>query len=175
MARKQIARTTLTSLLVSGLVATAMTSWARPPMDEMPHGPGMMAPKEMGPRMPADPEAWKERMAERQAAKLDRLEVLLQLTEAQKPAWQAFRKEWQALHEKRFEAHRAKQDAFQETDKVLERLKLRETMLQEMIEDARKERQIVESFYDQLTDAQKRIFDQEFMPKRDKHRKPKHR
>ncbi|GAB6049924.1 hypothetical protein JCM16106_07680 [Hydrogenophilus islandicus] len=164
------------TLIVSGLLAASMTSWAQPMRAEPPaQGPGMMQMGHPESRMAQDPEAWRARMAERQDSRLNRLETLLQLTDAQKPAWQKFRTEWKALHDERFATMSAKREAIKETDSVVARLKLREEHLAQMIEETRKERALIEAFYAQLTEAQKKVFDREFLPNPREHRRPMER
>ncbi len=109
---------------------------------------------------PISQQAWQERMQERVRAHFQRLETLLQLSEAQRPAWERFREEY--LRTLQGDMPTGAPSDVNST--VLERMKQQEERLRQMQQRLEQQRTLIEAFYRQLTPAQQKIFDQEFRP-----------
>ncbi len=107
---------------------------------------------------PISQHAWQERMQERVRAHFQRLETLLQLSEAQRPAWERFREEYLRTLPMEGPSEPKTEGT------VLERMKQQEERLRQMQQRLEQQRALIEAFYHQLTPAQQKIFDQEFRP-----------
>lgn len=108
------------------------------------------------------PEQMQERMAQRSQERTARLELALALTPEQRPAWDGFKT---AMNERseRMAAHMQARSQGGQPKTALERMARMEEMSKlrdaQMIET----RKAVEALYPQLSDAQKVVFDAEFM------------
>jgi len=132
-----------------------------------PMGPG---PAPMGPAGPGagpaarqqmTPEQWRERMQQRHEAEVKRLEGLLNLRPEQRVAWEEFVAVWDK-HRERFFSYRWDQDD-ERAVTALGRLQQREERLSLHLEAVRSLREAVQKFYTQLDDAQRDVFDREFL------------
>ncbi|MDD2407240.1 MAG: Spy/CpxP family protein refolding chaperone [Tepidiphilus sp.] len=126
------------------------------PMGSAPTGPG--AGPAVRPQM--TPEQWRERMQQRHDAEVKRLEGLLNLRPEQRAAWEELLAVWSA-HRERFFSYRWEQS--QRPVTALGRLQEREERLAAHLEAVRSLREAVQKFYLQLDDAQRDVFDREFM------------
>ena len=146
-----------------GLVALALIGAAgvgfaqQPPAPPGPMGPGG------GPaaRQQMTPEQWRERMQQRHEAEVKRLEGLLHLRPEQRAAWEEFVAVWDK-HREQFFSYRWDQED-QRTVTALGRLQQREERLSAHLEAVRALREAVQKFYTQLDEAQRDVFDREFM------------
>ncbi|MBW7859593.1 MAG: Spy/CpxP family protein refolding chaperone [Rhodocyclaceae bacterium] len=110
-------------------------------------------------RMSAD--QMQERMADRSKLALARLELALALTPEQKPAWETFRNDVQArASTMAAQMKEGRQDRPQTALERMQRMEERAGTKQAELAAARK---TVETFYATLSDAQKTVFDAEFM------------
>mgnify|MGYP001179594663 CR=1 FL=1 len=146
-----------------GLVALALIGAAgvgfaqQPPAPPGPMGPGAGSAA----RQQMTPEQWRERMQQRHEAEVKRLEGLLHLRPEQRAAWEEFVAAWDK-HREQFFSYRWDQED-QRTVTALGRLQQREEMLSAHLEAVRGLREAVQKFYTQLDDAQRDVFDREFM------------
>ena len=109
----------------------------------------------------ATPEQMQERMDARRTAKFERLENVLSLQEAQKPAWDTFKAAMQehANARNKFFAEQRTAEAPATALARLDRAAAFNSFQQEQIG---KKREALQAFYGQLSDAQKTVFDTEF-------------
>ncbi|MBI5780417.1 MAG: Spy/CpxP family protein refolding chaperone [Rhodocyclales bacterium] len=148
-----------------GLVALALAGAAGAGFAQQPPGP--MGPAPMGPgagpaaRQQMTPEQWRERMQQRHEAEVKRVEGLLHLRPEQRAAWEEFVAAWDK-HREQFFSYRWDQEN-QRTVTALGRLQQREEALTAHLEAVRGLREAVQKFYIQLDDAQRDVFDREFL------------
>lgn len=108
------------------------------------------------------PEQMQERMAQRSQERLARLELALALNPEQRPAWDTFKASMKARSERMVAHMQARRDADQPKT-ALDRMARMEEMSQMRQSEMAETRKAVEAFYPQLSDAQKIVFDAEFM------------
>ena len=112
-------------------------------------------------RQQMTPEQWRERMQQRHEAEVKRLEGLLNLRPEQRAAWEEFVAAWDKHREQFFSYRWDQEDSRAVT--ALGRLQQREEMLSAHLEAVRSLREAVQKFYTQLDDAQRDVFDREFL------------
>ena len=147
---------TLAVALIAGMTA-AGSAWAWGPGSCAMGGKG-----NWGGRMGnVTPEQMQERMDARRTAKFERLESVLSLQEAQKPAWESFKAamQEQAKARTQFFAEQRKAEAPATALARMERAAAFNSFQQEQLG---KKREALQAFYGQLSDAQKTVFDAEF-------------
>lgn len=108
-----------------------------------------------------NPEQMQERMGERAEVRLARLELALALTPEQRPAWDTFKTDMLARMNAMAERMAARRDVERPTT-AIERMQRMEEMSRERQTQLAETRQAVETFYAELSDAQKTVFDAEF-------------
>lgn len=148
-------------LVALALIGAAGAGFAQQPAPAAPMGPAPTGPG-AGPavRPQMTPEQWRERMQQRHDAEVKRLEGLLNLRPEQRAAWEELLAVWGA-HRERFFSYRWEQS--QRPVTALGRLQEREERLAAHLEAVRSLREAVQKFYLQLDDAQRDVFDREFM------------
>lgn len=105
------------------------------------------------------PEARQQNMQQRAEARLARMELALQLTPEQKPAWDSFS---QAMKNRVGAMQPAWWASGEQPKTAVERMQRMEQHLAERSAELGKARAEVEAFYATLSEAQKTVFDDEF-------------
>lgn len=108
------------------------------------------------------PEQMQERMSQRSQEHLARLELALALTPEQRPAWDGFKASMQQRHERMMAQRQARSQADQPKT-ALDRMSRMEEMGKLHLAEMAEARKAVEALYPQLSEAQKIVFDAEFM------------
>lgn len=108
------------------------------------------------------PAQMQERMTQRSQEHLARLELALALTPEQRPAWEGFKASMKERSE-RMVTHMQARGQADQPKTVLERMARMEEMSKLRQAEMAETRKAVEALYPQLSDAQKIVFDAEFM------------
>lgn len=108
------------------------------------------------------PGQMQERMAQRSQERMARLELALALNPEQRPAWEGFKSSMKERGE-RMAAHMQARSQAGQPKTALDRIARMEEMSQLRQAEMAETRKAVEALYPQLSDAQKIVFDAEFM------------
>ena len=151
---KQRLKTTLLATLVGAGVlgmASGAHAWAGCTMD---------GPRAMQRQM--NPEQMRQRALLNAEYRLARLELALQITDQQRTAWSSYRTAMLQRAKLRFEQREARQNASIPRT-AIERLQHKEEKLKQDAEHLAQTRTAVKALLGQLNDAQKAVFNAEFM------------